>query len=290
MVRLEQIATRSRCAVLCILTLLVVSACSVDSLESSNVSVDSQAINGGTSTSNETWPWSVKVAFNGQWRCGGSLIAPDWVLTVAHCLTLAPGTGYSVTLGSGEIISASEVLRHPDYVDDQAVTGHFDMGLIHLATPAVASSTVGFIRPALDGDAPGTTATAIGWGMINHDQYHPEYPGQLQQVSLPIVDNSYCNDVLPQRHVIYPDELCAGSILGATGVCFGDSGSPLMVERTPGVWEHIGVPAGVHISPIYSGLVCASHAIFGRTSAMVGWVRHYAPDPAWFSSLNLITM
>jgi secreted trypsin-like serine protease len=275
------------------------SACSTDqdfggararSEDSVPAGEQSQDIIGGTNTSNQTWPWSVRILYNGKLRCGGSLISPDWVLTVAHCLTLDE-TGYSVELGSGEVIGESALLRHPSYVDDQAVTGHFDMGLVRLARPAVAGTNVGFIRPAIDGDAVGTTAVAIGWGMTNHDYNQPALPTQLRQVSLPIVSNASCNNVLPVRRVIYSDELCAGFADGSKGVCFGDSGSALMVQRASGTWEHIGTPAGVATSTVLGiPIVCVSYAVFARTSAMQTWVRGYAPDPAWFPVLNLVAL
>jgi secreted trypsin-like serine protease len=271
-----------------------VSACSArdatDDLPASTV--ESQAIIGGSNTSNETWPWSVRLSYNGELACGGSLIAPDWVLTVAHCLMKGPATGYAVLLGSGELISASEIIPHPDYVDDPTVSERFDVGLIHLQTSAIASSTVGFIRPALDGDAPGITATAIGWGMNNHFYNSPTFPGQLQQLSLPVVENSKCNNVLLKRNVLYAEELCAGFADGHAGVCFGDSGSPIMAERSPGVWEQIGMPSGVRVgdSLLLIPYVCNSFAIFTRISSMIGWIRQYVPDPAWFPSLNLITI
>jgi secreted trypsin-like serine protease len=243
--------------------------------------VERQEINGGTNTSNQVWPWSVRVLANGKFRCGGALIAPDWVLTVAHCLTLNPSS-YSVELGSGEVIEPSSVLRHPAYVDDAAVIGHFDSGLIRLSHSAMASAEVGFIRLAVDRDDPGTTAVAIGWGMTNHNLDAPVVPKQLQQVTLPVLSNPTCNNVLPVRRFLYDDELCAGFAGGGTGVCFGDSGSPLMAQRTSGTWEHIGVPSGVTTDG-HTG--CKSFGIFERTTAVLDWIRNYVPDPAWSAVL-----
>ena len=249
--------------------------------------VEQQAINGGTSTSNTTWPWSVKI-IQGRNLSGGALIAPGWVLTVAHSLTKDIAQNYHVQLGSGVTVDGAELVIHPSYVDDQAVTGHFDVGLIKLSQLALPTSGVGYIRPAVGDDGPGLTATAIGWGMTNHDFNHPVVPSQLQQVSIPVVSSSSCNNVLPVRRVIFPDELCAGFSDGAKGVCFGDSGSPLMVQRSSGTWEQIGAPAGVNIQS--NGAACNTYAVFNRTSALVNWIRGYVPDVAWFSALDTVLL
>ncbi|XP_015423743.1 PREDICTED: probable threonine protease PRSS50 [Myotis davidii] len=45
------------------------------------------------------WPWMVSVQANGTHVCAGALIAAQWVLTVAHCLT-QEGVTYSVRVGS----------------------------------------------------------------------------------------------------------------------------------------------------------------------------------------------
>lgn len=259
----------------------------------SPVARDSQAIIGGSNTSNEAFPWSVRLSHNGKLSCGGSLIAPDWVLTVAHCLMKVPTSGYAVQLGSGELISASEVIPHPDYVNDPTVAQRFDVGLIHLSTPATLSSVVGTVRLALGDDQPGLAATAIGWGMTNHDTDAPALPNQLQEVSLPVVPNSYCNKVLKKRNFLYDEELCAGFPNGFKGVCFGDSGSALIVQRSDGVWEHIGMPSGVSVGQqilFISGEPCDYFAIFTRTSSMISWIRNYVPDSAWFPPLDLVTL
>ena len=271
--------------------LLVLDACGSSSEPSqpTNVAVQSEAIIGGSTAAANAWPWSVTIYFGGQLQCGGSLIAPEWVLSVGHCLSHQPGSSYSVQLNTGTMVPASTVVFNPNFAYDGPITGHSDVGLIRLAYPVTIGPGVNFIRPAVNGDAPGTNAVAIGWGYTDH--FRKDLPSSLQQVTLPIVPSASCSAVNPARSTVYPDELCAGYQDGSKGICFGDSGSALMVQRASGTWEHVGMPSVVEsltisIFPTY----CISYAVFSRTTAMVNWIRQYVPDPAWLPGLDLISM
>jgi Trypsin len=39
-------------------------------------------------------PWQVYIYVDSKWLCGGTLIAPDWVLTAAYCVK-----GYNIFFG-----------------------------------------------------------------------------------------------------------------------------------------------------------------------------------------------
>ena len=41
----------------------------------------------GTNASKGAWPWQIGLYRYNSFACGGSLIAPDWVLTAAHCVS-----------------------------------------------------------------------------------------------------------------------------------------------------------------------------------------------------------
>ena len=41
---------------------------------------------GGKTATRGSWPWQILMKFGGRAGCGGTLIAPDWVVTAAHCV------------------------------------------------------------------------------------------------------------------------------------------------------------------------------------------------------------
>jgi hypothetical protein len=46
----------------------------------------SKQIIGGSKADPTQFPWQVYITIDNSWLCGGSVIAPDWVLTAAHCV------------------------------------------------------------------------------------------------------------------------------------------------------------------------------------------------------------
>lgn len=186
---------------------------------------------GGTKAG--SYPWMAAIAnttggslFDRQF-CGGSLIAPEWILTAAHCMEGEVAEGLQILVNfndledsSGAIIRGVKgIYIHPSFRD---VGGDLynDVALILLDAPintvtpiSVATSPVSVTT--------GAAVRAIGWG---DTQLSPRFPTELQEVDLAIASISSARQAyrvsnLDNRHL--------AAIANGKDTCAGDSGGPL---------------------------------------------------------------
>ncbi len=239
------------------------------------------------------YPWMVTL--NADYRfpdlylghnCGGTLIAPDWVLTATHCLprvythfhAVLGTASLSAPPGKYERIPIRRVLRHKDYDKDYAPTTYYnDIALLQLSFPSSMTPISGLME--VDEYIPFETMfTAIGWGML---QYPGEYPEDLQEVNVPYVDNETCRISMEQAGLTITDDmLCAGAWEGGRDACYGDSGGPL-IRQVQGKDLLAGIVSFGH-----ECAVRAKPGVYVRVSRYIDWIKDTARSECTFDALE----
>jgi secreted trypsin-like serine protease len=202
---------------------------------------------GGRAAADGAWPWQVallRAAVNDRYLaqyCGGTLVAPEWVLTAAHCVDEERATDVDILAGvsllrdpAGTRVGVSRIIIHPAY---SMLNNDSDLALLHL------TATLSLTAVALYTGTPGSEeqiflqGVSTGWGMIEPPVPNSgvvEYTEALFEVATPLVAADVCKNAYGFADVssVTANMICAGFYNGSKGTCYGDSGGPMM--STPG--------------------------------------------------------
>jgi len=205
-------------------------------------------IHGGEEASHGEFPYIIsirRIANAFQHMCAGSLVAPDWLLTSAFCVSEV-GT-YSIDAVGGEhnllvpsiheqVRGVSAIYLHPNYTHSDASVGGMatpesnDLALVKLKAPMTMTDYVKVVPLAESPTGSGECVTA-GWGTHTIGGLVPG--SLLQKVAAPLVGREECEARLAACQgcpALAEDGLCAGGLEGAPcfGFLWGDAGGPLV--------------------------------------------------------------
>ncbi len=222
---------------------------------------------GGLESSPDAWPWMASLQ-RGAHFCGASLVAPDALVTAAHCVEGNAPRELRVVLGRSDLSTSAgkshqvaEIIVHPEY---DPFSNDADVAILMLTTPSDLEPLP--ILQASDEAlaAPDTLATVIGWGVTQESGSSPD---RLREVRVPIVSNEVANRPGSYAGAVTPRMLAAGLAAGGKDSCQGDSGGPLMVSDAEGRSYLAGI--------VSWGDGCArpnKYGIYTRVSSVANWI------------------
>ncbi|KAL3276632.1 hypothetical protein HHI36_012004 [Cryptolaemus montrouzieri] len=207
----------------------------------------------GFETDITEFPHQVSIVFNGSHHCGGSIIAPKYILTAAHCTHKVPAFFFIVRVGSsninrgGRMHSVARVFTHPKFT----VKFENDVAVLRLRRAVRYGHNVKPIQLAEENDKlppPGTKALVSGWGrtISNGTKMAPH----LMALEVPIIAHEKCEELYSEKSYVIDEKMfCAGYEEGGADSCIGDSGGAFLVDGVQHGIVSWGVGCGLKRRP-----------------------------------------
>ncbi|KAH8263050.1 hypothetical protein KR044_003691 [Drosophila immigrans] len=183
---------------------------------------------------------------------GGSILAPNVVLTAAHKINNIEAENLFARAGEWDSstdrefyqqqeLGVQQIIKHPNY---RGARDNIALLLLkgsfypspHISPICLPSATASFDNER---------CIVTGWGKIPSNK---GYPHILKEINVPIVPRDICNNLLKQklspRFRLEPSNICAGGEKGIDS-CDNDGGAPLVcpIKDQPNRYYQAGLVA-----------------------------------------------